>query len=52
MTWQDRITIDPAILTGKPIVYGTRLSVEFIVGLLGQGWAEAGILDDAEKRQT
>jgi uncharacterized protein (DUF433 family) len=42
-TWQDRITIDPAILTGKPVIRGTRLSVDFIVGLLGQGWAEADI---------
>jgi uncharacterized protein (DUF433 family) len=44
MTWQDRITIDAAILTGKPVVRGTRFSVDFIVGLLGQGWAEADIL--------
>ncbi len=34
MQWQDRIIVDPAILTGKPIIKGTRLSVEFIVGLL------------------
>lgn len=40
----DRITIDPAILTGKPIVRGTRLSVEFLIGLLAQGWSEAEIL--------
>ena len=44
MTWQDRITIDPEIFTGKPVVRGTRLAVEFIVGLLGEGWAEAEIL--------
>ncbi len=44
MTWQDRITIDPEILTGKPVVRGTRLAVEFVVGLLGEGWAEPDIL--------
>jgi uncharacterized protein (DUF433 family) len=39
-----RIVLDPAILAGKPIVKGTRLSVEFIIGLLADGWAEADIL--------
>jgi uncharacterized protein (DUF433 family) len=40
----DRIVLDPAILAGKPIVRGTRLSVEFVVGLLGDGWTEAEVL--------
>ena len=44
MTPSDRITIDPAILVGKPIIRGTRLSVEFVVGLLGDGWSEAKVL--------
>lgn len=44
MPWQERITLDPAILTGKPIIKGTRLSVEFIIDLLAQGWPEAEIL--------
>jgi uncharacterized protein (DUF433 family) len=44
MAWEERITIDPAVLTGKPIVRGTRLAVEFIVGLLAEGWVEAEIL--------
>ena len=39
-----RIAIDPAILTGKPVIRGTRLAVDFIVGLLGSGWQEADIL--------
>ena len=39
-----RIVVDPAILVGKPVVRGTRLSVEFLIGLLGQGWSEADIL--------
>jgi uncharacterized protein (DUF433 family) len=38
MNWQDHITIDPAILVGKPVVKGTRLAVEFIIDLLAQGW--------------
>jgi uncharacterized protein (DUF433 family) len=40
----DRIVIDPAVLLGKPVVRGTRLSVDFLVGLMGQGWPEAEIL--------
>ena len=44
MTHENRITLDPAVLSGKPVVRGTRLAVDFIVGLLGQGWTEADIL--------
>ena len=43
MAWQDLITLDPAVLAGKPVIHGTRLAVEFIVGLLGQGWTEDDI---------
>lgn len=39
MAWQDRITVDPNILTGKPVIKGTRLAVEFIIDLLAQGWS-------------
>ena len=46
MDWQDRIVIDPSILVGKPVVKGTRLAVEFIVGLLAQGWSEKEVLDN------
>jgi len=44
MQWQERITIDPDVLVGKPVVKGTRLAVEFIVDLLAQGWSEVEIL--------
>ena len=40
----ERIVIDPAVLVGKPVIRGTRLSVEFIVGLLAAGWSEADVL--------
>ena len=39
-----RITLNPAILAGKPVVHGTRLSVEFIIGLMADGWTETEIL--------
>lgn len=46
MRWEDRITIDPKVLAGKPVIKGTRLAVEFIVDLLAQGWTEAQILEN------
>lgn len=45
MSWEDRIIVDPQILVGKPVVRGTRLSVELIVDLLGRGWSEEQILE-------
>ena len=39
-----RIVLDPAILAGKPVIKGTRLSVEFVIGLMADGWVEADIL--------
>jgi uncharacterized protein (DUF433 family) len=44
MNWRDRITLDTAVLAGKPVVRGSRLAVDFILGLMGQGWTEADIL--------
>ena len=44
MRWQDRITLDPKVLVGKPVIKGTRLAVEFIVELLAQGWTQDEIL--------
>jgi uncharacterized protein (DUF433 family) len=42
----ERITIDPAVLGGKPVIKGTRLAVEFIVGLLAHGWTFDDILKE------
>jgi len=36
--WRKRITVDPNILAGKPIIKGTRIAVEFILELLASGW--------------
>lgn len=43
--WRDRITADPEILVGKPIIKGTRISVELILGWLANGWSFEQILD-------
>jgi len=44
MNWQDYITADAAVLVGKPVIRGTRLAVEFILGLMAQGWPEDEIV--------
>ena len=38
MNWHERITVDPQVLVGKPIIKGTRIAVEFVVDLLARGW--------------
>jgi uncharacterized protein (DUF433 family) len=44
MTEPPRIVLDPAVLAGKPVIRGTRLSVDFIIGLMADGWSDADIL--------
>jgi len=46
MNWQDYITADPAVLVGKPVIRGTRLAVEFVLGLIAQGWPEQEIMQN------
>jgi uncharacterized protein (DUF433 family) len=42
--WRERIVIDEEILSGKPVIKGTRISVEFILELLGNGWTYEQVL--------
>ncbi len=46
MNWRDYIHADPEILAGKPVVRGTRLSVEFLLGLLSNGWTVEQVLQN------
>jgi uncharacterized protein (DUF433 family) len=44
--WRNRITVNPKILAGKPIIKGTRISVELILDLLANGWTTEQILEN------
>lgn len=46
LDWRERITSDPAVVVGKPIVKGTRLAVEFVLGLLASGWSSGEIVEN------
>ena len=43
-SWEDRIERNPEVLVGKPVVTGTRISVELVLELLADGWAERELL--------
>ncbi|UYZ65217.1 DUF433 domain-containing protein [Hymenobacter weizhouensis] len=45
MNWRDRIHSDPAILLGKPVIKGTRISVELLLNWLANGWTETEIFE-------
>lgn len=40
-----RIALDPEVLVGKPVIRGTRIAVEFVIGLMADGWTETDILE-------
>lgn len=42
----ERIALDPEVMTGKPVIRGTRLTVEYIVNLLAHGATEEDILEE------
>ncbi len=42
----ERVTADPAVFGGKPIIRGMRISVELVLSLLAQGETPEAILDD------
>jgi uncharacterized protein (DUF433 family) len=45
-TLLNRITINPAVLTGKPVVRGMRISVEQIIKMLARGISHSAIIEE------
>jgi uncharacterized protein (DUF433 family) len=45
LDWEQYIHADPKIAFGKPVVRGTRMAVEFLLGLYAAGWTDAMVLD-------
>jgi uncharacterized protein (DUF433 family) len=43
-----RITTDPAVMVGKPVIQGTRLTVDYILNLLAHGASYEEVLDEYE----
>jgi uncharacterized protein (DUF433 family) len=46
MDWRQHIVSDPEVLAGKPVVRGTRLAVDFLLGLFAAGWTESHVLEN------
>ncbi len=44
--YQNRIVVNPKIMVGKPVIKGTRITVELILRLLAQGMTEQEILEN------
>ncbi len=44
MKWQHLIEANPDVLAGKPVLKGTRLSVEFLLSLFAEGWTQEQVL--------
>ncbi len=44
----ERIALDPGVMAGKPVIRGTRLTVEYILNLLGHGDTSNDILEEYE----
>ena len=45
-TLLERITLNPKVMVGKPVIRGTRLTVQFILNLLAHGATTDEILDE------
>lgn len=50
--WQERIHVDPQVLAGKPVIKGTRLSVEFLLERLATGWTPQDLVENYPRLQA
>ena len=44
----ERITLDPKVMMGKPVIKGTRLTVEYVLNTLAHGATAADIIKEYE----
>lgn len=42
--WRERISAQPDVLLGKPVIRGTRISVELVVDLLARGYSSEQVV--------
>ncbi|MGE3841595.1 MAG: DUF433 domain-containing protein [Vicinamibacterales bacterium] len=45
MDWRDRVVAHPDVLVGKPVIKGTRISVELVMDLLAAGYTTQQIIE-------
>jgi uncharacterized protein (DUF433 family) len=45
MDWRTRIVANPEVLVGKPVIKGTRISVELVMDLLAGGYTPQQIME-------
>ena len=45
MDWREHIVADPGVLVGKPIIKGTRISVELLLDCFAGGWSYDDVLE-------
>jgi uncharacterized protein (DUF433 family) len=41
----ERIVADPKVLTGKPVIRGTRISVDLVIDLLARGYSKEQVIE-------
>jgi uncharacterized protein (DUF433 family) len=46
MNWREHIESIPGVMGGKPVIRGTRITVEIILDWLAAGWSEQEIFDN------
>lgn len=44
----NRINVNPKVMGGKPVIQGTRLTVQYILKLLADGWSFGDIKKEYE----
>ncbi|MBI1850721.1 MAG: DUF433 domain-containing protein [Planctomycetes bacterium] len=44
MDWRKRIVMNPKVMVGKPVIKGTRITVELIVDLLARGYTTKQVM--------